>query len=323
MILEVQHETIIDYSHPVREWLTELRMEPLSDAFQRCHSFQIDVSEPATLFRYVDGFGNRVHHFNLLAPKQQIRILAASVVVTERSDNDPMRSQATFPLHSDLLDTETLDYLPFHGPVRETPLLAPHLEALKPNPGWRIGMWVCQVAEYIRGKFQYARHVTDASSPIDDVLSRGRGVCQDFTHLMIAIVRSFGLPARYVSGYIHRPNKDSQSHAWCEVWFPDIGWSGFDPTNGCPIHDNFVKVAIGRDFTDVPPNKGIYRGEGTETIRVKVATRTLDRLPSLMWHDQLSPLDVPTLVVHRNSIAADDYNTEEQLLQQQQQQQQQ
>jgi transglutaminase-like putative cysteine protease len=135
-------------------------------------------------------------------------------------------------------------------------------------------------------------------------------------------VRSFGLPARYVSGYIHRPNKDSQSHAWCEVWFPDIGWSGFDPTNGCPIHDNFVKVAIGRDFTDVPPNKGIYRGEGTETIRVKVATRTLDRLPSLMWHDQLSPLDVPTLVVHRNSIAADDYNTEEQLLQQQQQQQQ-
>ena len=170
-------------------------------------------------------------------------------------------------------------------------------------------MWVCQVAEYIRGNFEYARDVTDATSPIDHLLTHRRGVCQDFTHLMIAILRSFGVPARYVSGYIHRPNKESQSHAWCEVWLPDIGWTGFDPTNGCPVGSQFVKTAVGRDYSDVPPNKGTYRGSGSERMEVRVATRTLDRLPSRTWHDQLAPLDVPMHAVLRTPP---DYGSAEQ-----------
>jgi transglutaminase-like putative cysteine protease len=177
----------------------------------------------------------------------------------------------------------------------------------------RVGMWVCQVAEHIRGHFEYASHVTDATSPIDHLLTRGKGVCQDFTHLMIAVLRSFGVPARYVSGYIHRENKESQSHAWCEVWLPDVGWTGFDPTNGCPVNGHFVKTATGRDFTDVPPNKGTYRGAGDERIKVRVATRTLDRLPSLAWHDQLAPLDVP---VHSVLRTAPVYGSEEEAQQQ-------
>ena len=160
-------------------------------------------------------------------------------------------------------------------------------------------MWVCQVAEHIRATFTYAKDVTDATSPIDHLLERRKGVCQDFTHLLIAILRSFGLPARYVSGYIHRPNKESQSHAWCEVWLPDVGWTGFDPTNGCPVGSEFVKTAVGRDFSDVPPNKGTYRGSGEERISVRVATRTLDRLPALAWHDHLAPIDVPAHAVCR------------------------
>jgi transglutaminase-like putative cysteine protease len=161
-------------------------------------------------------------------------------------------------------------------------------------------MWVCQVAEHIRSNFEYARDVTDASSPIDHILAHGKGVCQDFTHLMIAILRSWGVPARYVSGYIHRPNRESQSHAWCEVWLPDVGWTGFDPTNGCPIGGEFVKTAVGRDFSDVPPNKGIYLGSGVEQIEVRVATRPLDRLPSLGWHEELAPLDAPVQTVVHN-----------------------
>ena len=101
-----------------------------------------------------------------------------------------------------------------------------------PPPGVPLGEWVLSVSQYIQGHFEYARDVTSASSPIDDLLQHQKGVCQDFAHLMIAILRSCGVPARYVSGYIHRPNKDSQSHAWCEVWLPDLGWFGIDPTNG-------------------------------------------------------------------------------------------
>ena len=317
MILEIQHETEMEYSQPVSEWLCELRMEPVSDAAQRCHSFQISVGQPVTLCNYLDGFGNRVHHFNLLKPPTSLRILAASVVETEDTGIGPMASQTTFSAEGTAdgwhLPLESLDYLPLRGPARATPLLDPVLTELRPMPRMRVGMWVCQVAEHIRGHFEYASHVTDATSPIDHLLTRGKGVCQDFTHLMIAVLRSFGVPARYVSGYIHRENKESQSHAWCEVWLPDVGWTGFDPTNGCPVNAHFVKTATGRDFTDVPPNKGTYRGAGDERIKVRVATRTLDRLPSLSWHDQLAPLDAP---VHSVLRTAPVYDSEEEAQQQ-------
>jgi transglutaminase-like putative cysteine protease len=310
MILEIQHETTMEYSPPVSEWLCELRMEPVSDASQRCHSFHISIGQPVTVCNYLDGFGNRVHHFNLLRPPATLRILVASVVETDESGIGPMASQAAFPEASTALDwhlpLETFDYLPLRGPVQATPLLEPLLTDLRPVPRMRVGMWVCQVAEHIRGRFAYARDVTDATSPIDHLLARGKGVCQDFTHLMIAILRSYGVPARYVSGYIHRENKESQSHAWCEVWLPDIGWIGFDPTNGCPVNSHFVKTAVGRDFSDVPPNKGIYRGAGDERINVRVATRTLDRLPSLAWRDHLAPLDVPVHSVLRTAPVYDD-----------------
>ena len=317
MILEIQHETTMEYSQPVSEWLCELRMEPMSDRSQRCHSFQITIGQPATISKYLDGFGNRVHHFNLLKPPANLRILAASVVETEDAGIGPIASQATFPAGSPAdewqLPLETLDYLPLRGPARATPLLEQHLVQNRPMPRMRVGMWVCQVAEYIRSRFEYARDVTDATSPIDHLLTRGKGVCQDFTHLMIAILRSYGVPARYVSGYIHRPNKESQSHAWCEVWLPDVGWTGFDPTNGCPVNHDFVKTAVGRDFSDVPPNKGIYRGAGDERIEVRVATRTLDRLPSLSWHDQLAPLDVPVHSVLRTApVYGDDIEVQQQ-----------
>ncbi len=108
-----------------------------------------------------------------------------------------------------------------------------------------------------------------------------------------------------MSGYIHRPNKDSQSHAWCEAWLPELGWVGLDPTNNQVIDDRFVKVAIGRDFTDVPPNKGVCRTAGQESIAVRVETRSLDRLPSLSWQEQLPPLAVPlTAIFSRAALAA-------------------
>ena len=193
MILEIQHETEMEYSQPVSEWLCELRMEPVSDATQRCHSFQISVGQPVTLCNYLDGFGNRVPHFNLLKPPTSLRILAASVVETEDTGIGPMASQTTFSAEGTAdgwhLPLESLDYLPLRGPARATPLLDPVLTELRPMPRMRVGMWVCQVAEHIRGHFEYASHVTDATSPIDHLLTRGKGVCQDFTHLMIAVLR--------------------------------------------------------------------------------------------------------------------------------------
>lgn len=301
MILEIQHETRLEYSESVTESVTEVRMEPVSDANQSCRSFHLTVSPPTQLFRYQDGFGNRVHHFNVLASHLQVGILAASIVETHRRTQDLYSSQVTYPLDRSSADLGALDYLKFRGPVRSIPQLTPILEVLQPRAGMPLAQLIAEVAHYIHEHFEYAPDVTLSTSPIDDVLEQGKGVCQDFTHLMIAILRSFGIPARYVSGYLHRPNKESQSHAWCEAWLPDSGWMGVDPTNDLVVNDHFVKVAIGRDFTDVPPNKGIYRGQAQEAISVRVETRALERLPSLTWQDELPPLQVPlTAIVSRS-----------------------
>ncbi len=297
MILEIQHETHLSYTEPVSESIAEVRMEPVSDAVQICRSFHLAVHPNAGVFRYQDGFGNRVHSFNVRPAHTEVRILAASVVEVNPVPCDLAGSLAVLPLALEQGGLALLDFLHLRGPVRRSPRLEPVLEQLRPQPGARAGEWLIEVSRFIHTRFEYAPQVTLASSPIDDVLRHGKGVCQDFTHLMIAILRSWDVPARYVSGYIHRTNKESQSHAWCEAWLPDLGWVGIDPTNDQLPDERFVKVAIGRDFTDVPPNKGVYRGKAEESILVRVETRQLDALPSLSWQEQLPPLQTPLTAI--------------------------
>jgi transglutaminase-like putative cysteine protease len=317
MILEIQHETHLQYSELVSEWIAEVRMEPVSDDRQTCQSFHLRLNGPTAVFRHRDGFGNYVHHFNLLARHRENRILAASLVETHSLENRLEQSRAVYPpFERDAVPLDVFDFLRFHGPASSTPLLDPILDELRPQGGTALRELVASVSRYIHSHFEYARDVTSASSPVADLLQHRKGVCQDFAHLMIVILRSFGVPARYVSGYIHRANKESQSHAWCEVWLPDSGWVGMDPTNDCVVNEHFVKVAVGRDFTDVPPNKGIYRGGGEETILVRVETRSLDRMPSLSWQEHLRPLDVP-LTAMRRTPHAKEANSEEMEQQQQ------
>jgi transglutaminase-like putative cysteine protease len=306
MILQIQHETRIEYAAVVTEEFAEVRMEPASDGDQSCRSFHLRLSPAAELFRYQDGFKNRVHHFNVLAPHTHVSVVAASVVETHPGRISPLETPAIFPLENGALPLDAVPYLGFRGPVRPTPLLEPILNALRPSPGSNLGELVGNTSRFIKERFIYAQDVTHASSPIDDVLREGKGVCQDFAHLMIGVLRMFGVPARYVSGYIHRPGHESHSHAWVESWLPSVGWIGIDPTNDCPIDEHFVKVAIGRDFTDVPPNKGVSRGSADQTISVRVETRTLERLPPLTWQEQLPALQVPlrAILPFRRSAAS-------------------
>jgi transglutaminase-like putative cysteine protease len=297
MILEIQHETRLRYTRPATEWIAEFRVEPVSDADQSCASFDLTFTPKAEPGKYFDGFGNRVHHVNLLAPGQEVRALAAAVVETHPRDPDLARSTATIAQTAASRPLETIDYLRFGGPVRSSEKLASLFAELAPAPDRPAAAFVRRVASVIHERFEYAKAVTSATSPIDDVLSLGQGVCQDFAHLMIGLLRLAQVPARYVSGYIHRPGKESQSHAWVESWIADRGWVGIDPTNDTLIGESFVKVAVGRDFTDVQPNRGVYRGTGEEQIHARVQTRKLDRLPTMSWRDQLPKLDSPLVEI--------------------------
>src|SRR5437764_4774362 len=151
--------------------------------------------------------------------------------------------------------------------------------------------------ELVNTRFEYRRGITTAASPITHILEHGGGVCQDFTHLMIGLARALRIPARYVSGLVH-PDQEryrgfTQTHAWCELLFPSAGWVGFDPTNNCLVGGNFVKVALGRDYRDVPPNKGQYTGGGKETIDVAVHTEVLKEIPPELAAERVQSLPVP------------------------------
>ncbi|HMB95032.1 MAG TPA: transglutaminase family protein, partial [Tepidisphaeraceae bacterium] len=170
----------------------------------------------------------------------------------------------------------------------------------------------------------------NAASPITEILQHGRGVCQDFTHLMIALARALGIPARYVSGFVHRDGERTrgyaQTHAWCELFIPSAGWIGFDPTNNCLIGQNFVKIAIGRDFRDVPPNRGVYRGTAMESIHVGVDIEELPAIPQALVAERFHPIDLEVFTQRRVAdaeLVSQQQEQQQQELRQQQEQQQQ
>jgi hypothetical protein len=162
--------------------------------------------------------------------------------------------------------------------VKGCPELEEFLAAL-PRPEGLLMDVIRQLAATVRSRLVYEKKVTTARTPVGEALRLGRGVCQDFAHLFLGACRGIGLPARYVSGYIHQPGEVA-THAWCQVWAGRGGWVDIDPTHETFPGDDHVKIAIGRDYSDVPPNRGVWKGRARETISVSVKVEAIDRVPT-------------------------------------------
>jgi transglutaminase-like putative cysteine protease len=283
MLLEIRHITEYRYDEPVRESVMELWMQPQRSLTQRLINFELELDPPAKLFSYPDAFGNAVYHFDVPQPHTKLTITARSGVETEAPEPLP---ETLDRLEWDRLKAEAMrgdkfDFLQPHGFARETRALrqferANGIDALRKEDPLTA---VRGLARVIHDAFDYEAGVTRADSPIDDVLKHGKGVCQDFAHLMIATCRSWGIPARYVSGYLFtdrdsgdRSDPDA-SHAWVEVFLPSLRWVGFDPTNNILAGERHVVCAIGRDYSDVPPSRGVYKGEADHQLAVGVSVR--------------------------------------------------
>ena len=283
MLLEVRHVTQYHYAEPVRESVMEVWMQPQKGARQRLVSFELELDPAAQLFSYADPFGNAVYHFDVPQPHDRLNIVARSAVETQAPPllPDALDHGEWDRLKSDFVRGENFDFLRHHGFAVETDALkafvAEHkledLKALDPLRALR------ELTRVIYESFDYEAGVTHADSSIDLALEARRGVCQDFTHIMLAICRSWGIPARYVSGYLFtdrqagdRSDPDA-THAWVEVFLPSTRWVGFDPTNNVMAGERHIAAAVGRDYDDVPPSRGVYKGEAESQLAVGVSVR--------------------------------------------------
>jgi transglutaminase-like putative cysteine protease len=261
--LEVVHRTRLTYDQPVAETHMELRLKPREGAGLSVERFELRVEPRSQVRSHHDGFGNLVHRFNHVAAHDHVEVLARSVVVTGDGLPDPDQTELAE------------DFLQFRAPVLDIPGV--RMLARRCSEGDTADR-LESLTLLISREFEYRPQTTDVYSAVDEVLSRRAGVCQDFAHLFIAVARAMGVPARYVSGYVHAGTGrggEGASHAWAEALLPGLGWAGYDPTNPVRAGQHHVRLAVGRDYLDVAPTRGTYLGTAREQMSVEVSVREL------------------------------------------------
>jgi transglutaminase-like putative cysteine protease len=293
MLLSVEHKFAFEYDSYISESFLELRVQPKTTAHQTVLSFGLAIGPRTRVFRYVDWNDNVTHHFTITKFHDRIAVAAQSVVET-RVPTPPLATLKD-PIVATDLPYPLLDFLEHAGPVRLTPALRAAHRAMAPSRSPTLGEHVLALGAAIGDRFEYQKDVTKYDSTTEDFLKIGGGVCQDFAHLMLGLLRLSGVPCRYVSGYLHverKTHEPAQSHAWVEVYAPSAGWVPFDPTHNRVTDERYVVVGHGRHYDDVPPNKGIYRGAARETLRAEVQTQptTPKAIPRLT--DDVRPIDV-------------------------------
>jgi transglutaminase-like putative cysteine protease len=322
MRLEVEHAFAFEYDGYISESFLELRVQPKTTPTQTVLSFTLAVGPRARVYRYVDWNDNVTHHFTITKFHDRIEVTATSLVETRPA---PVALAGLGPpAGAGEVPYPLLDYLAFDGPVRLTPALRAAHGALPLPRGASLDEQVLAMGRALRDRFEYQKDVTRYDSTTEDFLKLGKGVCQDFAHLMLGWLRLNGIPCRYVSGYLHvdrKKREPSQSHAWVEFHAPSAGWVAFDPTHGRPVDERYVVVGHGRHYDDVPPNKGIYRGTARETLTAEVYTRLAagTAIPRLSEDVRAIDLKVFAAAPARRPAPAVPSAAEEQAQQQQQQ----
>jgi transglutaminase-like putative cysteine protease len=271
--LRIRHRTGFSYAGEVGSSYNEARMTPRTEPRQTTLAGQVEVRPTALVYRYWDYWGTQVTAFDLHAPHSSLTVTATAVVETMPPAElpEPVDWAALGRTES------TDDWCEYLRPTERTQLdeelfdIAAGLRADAADP--RVA--ALAACEWVRAEVEYVPGATEVHTSARDAWQARKGVCQDLSHLAVGLIRAMGVPARYVSGYLH-PTPDAvpgeqvvgQSHAWVEFW--DGGWTPYDPTNGIPAGERHVVVGRGRDYADVPPLKGVYAGPPSTLQGVEV-----------------------------------------------------
>jgi transglutaminase-like putative cysteine protease len=306
MVLEIVHETRYDYAAPVSLAHHLAHLQPLEDAHQQVLAFDLDVEPaPAQCRDSRDAMGNPQRHFSLVLPHKRLRVRAASRVRVQPrfGELQAARSPAWDAVAGCLRYVARAPFRPeveFAMPSPYVPRLEELRDYARPSlpPGRPVAEAALELMHRMHADFEYCSDATEVDTPLAEVVAQRRGVCQDFAHLMAGALRMWGLPARYVSGYLltHAPEGGTAmlgadaSHAWLQVWCPGTpgvpaegggaGWLDLDPTNDLVPGSGHVRLAVGRDYADVTPLRGVIRGGGgSHTLSVAVRTRVAEAGP--------------------------------------------
>lgn len=271
---EIIHRTRFVYASPVKESFNEIRLKPVSNEHQTLDSFLLKILPPARLQHYLDFYSNCVHHFELPEPHNTLLVESQSIVTT-RAPTALADSATPAPLSllpEAARSERCIDYLQtsrFVDLEPETWRLA-----LDATAG-QTDIWQSALAimRFVHGHLAYESKSTNVHTPMRDVLAQRRGVCQDFAHVMLGLCRAAKIPALYVSGYLATESA-SATHAWVEVFVPGLGWRALDPTHNCQPDGTYVKVAVGRDYSDVAPLTGHYKGTKERKMDVEVRIKS-------------------------------------------------
>lgn len=296
-LYHVTHHTRYRHGSSATAAWQSLHLQPRDEAVQHCEGFEFEIRpQPADLASRPDTFGNRHHLFTLREPHNELAITSRSLVrreepvlpapgstpplsVARAEVADVIENGSYFSLEQFLHASPHIPLLP------AARVLADGLDAGDP-PAFD---WLAALGARFGKLFTFDPKATTVSTPIADVLTHRRGVCQDFAHTFISCVRQHGLPAAYVSGYLLTtppPGKPrlrgaDASHAWVSVWIPGTGWIDYDPTNTCFVAAGHIVVARGRDFSDVSPVRGLFTGGGLHTLATAITVEPVDTDPEV------------------------------------------
>jgi transglutaminase-like putative cysteine protease len=281
MLLQIHHETEFQYAAPVSDSYTEARLRPWSDAEQGCADYSLTTSPGARISHCRTPFA-WVDFFNLLAPHDTLRLTSEATVITmprnpfERLD---LVRQDWLLLGEPDMRSRLWEYMQPPAEPEVATATGQLAAELRRDTGPGVTAFLLELTRQIHTTYTYDPRATQVTTPLEEVLTHRRGVCQDFAHLMLAVARSAGVPARYVSGYLHVEDAakgHGAMHAWVEAYVPTSGWVGFDPTHGLLADHHYVKVGVGRAYRDVPPTRGIFRGPREHTMAVRVRVTATD-----------------------------------------------
>ncbi|MGQ0738621.1 MAG: transglutaminase family protein [Bacteroidota bacterium] len=312
----INHITRYSYPSPVIDSANQVMLFPLDDARQEVKKHDLLITHQPSVEVFTDYFGNKIGIFSVIKPHTELTIQSVIEVITHEAQlpDGTMAAETQWENLSSVRNQfPYMDFMLLENCDAQQEIAAVVSSILKEEVSPFIAAQ--QMSAFVCSNFEYKKGITNVETQVDEIWALKAGVCQDFAHILLVMLRIAGIPARYVSGYIcpknHELRGEGATHAWVEAYIPFHGWMGFDPTNNCIASDRHVRLAVGRSFTDCTPVKGTYKGSSEHILEVSV------RIENGSPKEEETVTPVFTYQVHNPGITDNSYRRFMEMQQQQ------